>query len=429
MLRIIAAICEPGTRLNTSSALSEQSAVWNKASSDQKNAINAALCYGYAGYSLSDAKKAGLPSNITDAQFAEATQRLVWEFIGKCRDATFPYTHRQDDMINAKGNKINPSDYTNHGGKNTTTAAKWIIAQMCNANRLPTYANAVEDKCQTITLTATYDPNTNKWTYESRSVPDGNNVVGNFTVNRMGYSGSTPTGWEPASFVDCQNAKVKVTPSSNALKLEVYDGVLNADKTAGVSGVTKTLKHINKLPNKTIDGGIITYGDNHAYDGYGIQDVVGKGSTKSLDGYLHVNVKINVKEVENRDFRIRKNVVGVDEFAANVDPDNSALANKETLAIYTIPYDEGWYFDWPYGEEIEFADGQTGKVTDYKELINHCMALEITMKNKKCNIFYPCINDRDFVFKKPESQKMMQDERINIADIEEIYQAWNNGLL
>lgn len=327
---------EPGTRLNTSSALSEQSAVWNKASSDQKNAINAALCYGYAGYSLSDAKKAGLPSNITDAQFAEATQRLVWEFIGKCRDATFPYTHRQDDMINAKGNKINPSDYTNHGGKNTTTAAKWIIAQMCNANRLPTYANAVEDKCQTITLTATYDPNTNKWTYESRSVPDGNNVVGNFTVNRMGYSGSTPTGWEPASFVDCQNAKVKVTPSSNALKLEVYDGVLNADKTAGVSGVTKTLKHINKLPNKTIDGGIITYGDNHAYDGYGIQDVVGKGSTKSLDGYLHVNVKINVKEVENRDFRIRKNVVGVDEFAANVDPDNSALANKETLA--------GWYY-------------------------------------------------------------------------------------
>ena len=98
-------------------------------------------------------------------------------------------------------------------------------------------------------------------------------------------------------------------------------------------------------------------------------------------------------------------------------------------AITSLPYDEGWYFDWPYGEEIEFADGQTGKVTDYKELINHCMALEITMKNKKCNIFYPCINDRDFVFKKPESQKMMQDERKNIADIEEIYQAWNNGLL
>ena len=326
---------EPGTKLNTSSALSEQSAVWNKASSDQKDAINAALCYGYAGCSLADAKKAGLPSNITDAQFAEATQRLVWEFIGKCRDATFPYTHRQDDMINAKGNKINPSYYTKHGGKNTKDAAEWIIDQMCNANRLPTYANAVEDKCQTVTLTATYDPNTDKWTYESRSVPDGNNVVGNFTVNRMGYNGSTPTGWEPASFVDCQNAKVKITPSSNALNLEVYDGVLNADKTAGVSGVTKTLKHISKLPSKTIDGGIITYGDTHAYDGSGIQDVVGKGSTKPLDGYLKVNVKINVKEV-NRDFRIRKRVVGVDEFADNVDPDNSSLSNEETLA--------GWYY-------------------------------------------------------------------------------------
>ena len=327
---------EPGVRLNTSSALSEQSAVWNKASSNQKNAINAALCYGYAGYSLANAKKAGLPSNITDAQFAEATQLLVWQLIGKCRDATYPYTYRRATMVNANGYTINLFNYTNHGGKNTITAANWIITQMCKANRLPSYVNAVEDKCQTVTLTATYDPNTNKWTYESRSLTDGNKVLGNFTVNRMGYSGSTATGWEQASFVDCQNAKVKVTPSGNTLKLQVYDGVLNADKTAGVKGVTKTLKHINKLPNKTIDGGIITYGDNHAYDGYGIQDVVGKGSTKSLDGYLHVNVKINVKEVENRDFRIRKSVVGVDEFANNVDPDNSALANKETLA--------GWYY-------------------------------------------------------------------------------------
>ena len=327
---------EPGARLNTSSALSEQSAVWNKASSDQKNAINAALCYGYAGYSLADAKKAGLPNNITDAQFAEATQLLVWQLIGKCRDATYPYTYRRATMVNANGYTINLFNYTNHGGKNTITAANWIITQMCKANRLPTYVNAVEDKCQTVTLTATYDPNTNKWTYESRSLTDGNKVLGNFTVNRMGYSGSTATGWEQASFVDCQNAKVKVTPSGNTLKLQVYDGVLNANKTAGVSGVTKTLKHINKLPNKTIGGGIITYGDNHAYDGSGVQDVVGKGSTKSLDGYLKVNVKINVKEVENRDFRIRKSVVGVDEFAANVDPDNSALANKETLA--------GWYY-------------------------------------------------------------------------------------
>lgn len=327
---------EPGARLNTSSALSEQSAVWNKASAAQKNAINAALCYGYAGYSLSDAKKAGLPSNITNAQFAEATQLLVWQLIGKCRDATYPYTYRRATMVNANGYTINLFNYTNHGGKNTITAANWIITQMCKANRLPTYVNAVEDRCQTVTLTATYDPNTNKWTYESRSLTDGNKVLGNFTVNRMGYSGSTATGWEQASFVDCQNAKVKVTPSGNTLKLQVYDGVLNANKTAGVKGVTKTLKHINKLPNKTIDGGIITYGDNHAYDGYGIQDVVGKGSTKSLDGYLHVNVKINVKEVENRDFRIRKSVVGVDEFAANVDPDNSALANEETLA--------GWYY-------------------------------------------------------------------------------------
>ena len=327
---------EPGSRLNSSSALSEQSAVWNKASAAQKNAINVALCYGYAGYSLADAKKAGLPNNITDAQFAEATQLLVWQLIGKCRDATYPYTYRRATMVNANGYTINLFNYTNHGGKNTITAANWIITQMCKANRLPTYVNAVEDKCQTVTLTATYDPNTNKWTYESRSLTDGNKVLGNFTVNRMGYSGSTATGWEQASFVDCQNAKVKVTPSGNTLKLQVYDGVLNANKTAGVSGVTKTLKHINKLPNKTIGGGIITYGDNHAYDGSGVQDVVGKGSTKSLDGYLKVNVKINVKEVENRDFRIRKSVVGVDEFAANVDPDNSALANKETLA--------GWYY-------------------------------------------------------------------------------------
>lgn len=98
-------------------------------------------------------------------------------------------------------------------------------------------------------------------------------------------------------------------------------------------------------------------------------------------------------------------------------------------AITSLPYDKGWYLDWPYGEEVQFADGQIGKVTDYKELTNHCLALEVTMKNHKREVFYPCVNESDYVFKKTESQKMMVDERNNVSDLKETYQAWHNGLL
>ena len=98
-------------------------------------------------------------------------------------------------------------------------------------------------------------------------------------------------------------------------------------------------------------------------------------------------------------------------------------------ALTLLPYDNGWYLDWPYGEEVEFADGQIGIVTDYKELTSYCMDLEVTMENKKCNLFYPFINEIDYVFKKPESQRMMQDERKKVSAIEELYQSWQNGLL
>ena len=97
--------------------------------------------------------------------------------------------------------------------------------------------------------------------------------------------------------------------------------------------------------------------------------------------------------------------------------------------ITSLPHDKGWYLDWPYGEEIKFADGQICKVTDYKYLIKQCMALEVTVNNQKHNLFYPCINERDYVFKNSESQKIMQDERKHVDDIEEIYQEWQNGLL
>lgn len=97
--------------------------------------------------------------------------------------------------------------------------------------------------------------------------------------------------------------------------------------------------------------------------------------------------------------------------------------------ITSLPYDKGWYLCWPYSERVILANGEKGEITDVKSLKNNCELLEITAGNKKYQLFYPCVNEKDYVFESSKNQEMMEEEIKNNYGIEEIYQAWMNGLI
>ena len=55
--------------------------------------------------------------------------------------------------------------------------------------------------------------------------------------------------------------------------------------------------------------------------------------------------------------------------------------------------------------------------------------LEVTIGNKKQNIFYPCCGENVYKFENIHSQQMMQEDIKNYPEVEELYQAWLNGLV
>lgn len=99
--------------------------------------------------------------------------------------------------------------------------------------------------------------------------------------------------------------------------------------------------------------------------------------------------------------------------------------------ITSLPYDKGWYLDWPYGETIIFSDGRIGVISDVKEIINGCEILEVNVNNSILNVFYPCINDKDFRFESDINQKIMEESLAmnHEKELKETYQQWLDGLL
>lgn len=99
--------------------------------------------------------------------------------------------------------------------------------------------------------------------------------------------------------------------------------------------------------------------------------------------------------------------------------------------ITSLPYDKGWYLDWPYGEKIILSDGRIGVVSDVKEIINGCEILEVNVNNSILNVFYPCFNDKDFRFESEINQKTMEDASAmnHEKELKETYQQWLDGLL
>lgn len=106
--------------------------------------------------------------------------------------------------------------------------------------------------------------------------------------------------------------------------------------------------------------------------------------------------------------------------------------NGGPKVITSLPYDKGWYLDWPYGEKIVFSDGQEGIVSNITYVGIDCTnseILEVTIGNKKQNIFYPSCGENVYKFENIHSQQMMQEDIKNYPEVEELYQAWLNGLV
>ena len=56
--------------------------------------------------------------------------------------------------------------------------------------------------------------------------------------------------------------------------------------------------------------------------------------------------------------------------------------------ITKLPYDKGWYMEWPYGETVA-ASGSVGKVTDYTWLGQEVYLFEVTFDGKVESYIYP----------------------------------------
>ncbi len=99
--------------------------------------------------------------------------------------------------------------------------------------------------------------------------------------------------------------------------------------------------------------------------------------------------------------------------------------------ITSLPFDKGWYLDWPYGEKILLSDGQVGIISDIKEITNGCEILDVNVDNRTIKVFYPCFNSRDYRFEKEENQRQMEESFAmnQVDDLRDIYQAWYNGLI
>lgn len=99
--------------------------------------------------------------------------------------------------------------------------------------------------------------------------------------------------------------------------------------------------------------------------------------------------------------------------------------------ITSLPYDKGWYLDWPYGEKVILSDGQMGVISDIKEIMNGCEILEVNVSNNTRNVFYPCFNNIDFRFESDINQRIMKDSFAiaNEKELKETYQLWLDGLI
>ncbi len=295
---------EPGEPLTISSSLTQTTAEgkWLSLSYNQREAVNATLCFGMEGnYSAIKGN-----STINTDQCTLATNVIIWEIVKGQRNATAPYAL-----------KSGKSGYINvycAGGKNPNIRLAYsrITSAMSKFQTRPSFTKGASARdIPTYTLKATYNEATNKWTYGSLTLTDNNKVLSNFKSLAGTY--------------DVGNATVKATISGNTLKLTCSNGKANA--TGATAAVTA-----DKTGIPTTNNGKLL-----AYSSPTVQDCVSGGDIDPPSAAFKVKVDIDETGRITRDGRILKSC-WTEEEADDPEVDNGegSLSTPENL--------DGWYF-------------------------------------------------------------------------------------
>ncbi|HBI85294.1 MAG TPA: hypothetical protein DDX71_03255 [Ruminococcus sp.] len=97
-------------------------------------------------------------------------------------------------------------------------------------------------------------------------------------------------------------------------------------------------------------------------------------------------------------------------------------------AVTRLPYDKGWYLDFPYGEMLRFADGTEGTVIGYNDGGYGCLILQAECGGKQIKAFYPCAGG-EYTFADEKSQARMNRYAKELTHTEQQYQMFLNGYL
>lgn len=93
-----------------------------------------------------------------------------------------------------------------------------------------------------------------------------------------------------------------------------------------------------------------------------------------------------------------------------------------------LPYDKGWFMDFPYGETLLFSDGKSALVTDYDSAGKGCLILQIDCGGTQQRCFYPCA-DGSYTFSDQKSQKRMERMAAEIPELRSQFELFANGYL
>lgn len=104
--------------------------------------------------------------------------------------------------------------------------------------------------------------------------------------------------------------------------------------------------------------------------------------------------------------------------------------------ITKLPYDKGWFSQWPFGETVT-VDNVKGKITDLHFLEEHCEQHEVVIEEGVKTFFYPCdYLDGKIQFESEQNrQRMDRDVEFRwksenaLSDAYKICDAWKRGLV
>lgn len=298
---------QPEVNLDMASRLTKTTAsgAWTQLSGSQQRAINTALCYGREG----NYSKISKGTTINGYQCYLATQIIIWEIVKGMRSAVAPYkcTNNHYLLIYCNNNR-NP---------NVKTAYNRIVKEMCTYQYIPSFSSDINgSKVPTYELKAVYNAVTQKWSYESITLKDGNGVL---STNFKGFNNKT---------VDVGNAKVTMKITDNKLVLTPSNGKLNT-----------TAKEVEVSSKKT---GIPTTNQAKllAYTSSTEQDLVSGGTIDPPNAYFKVKVIVEENGKLEHDGRVQK-VIGTLKEEEKADEEgedeiDGMLSTAENLS--------GWYF-------------------------------------------------------------------------------------